>query len=50
MIEEIEFRGNEAYEDFCYWTERVNLQPREIIKITVVCRKLGVKRKLLKKR
>jgi len=36
MIEEIEFKGNDAYENFGDWTNKVNLQRGEIIKINIV--------------
>ena len=39
-IEEIQFQGEDAYEDFGYWTDKVNLQHGEIIKINIVYRKL----------
>jgi len=40
MIEEIEFKGKNAYEDFGYWTDKVNLEHGEIIKINILyCKK-----------
>ena len=38
-IKEIEFIGNESYEDFGEWTDKVNLQHGEIFRIRILYKK-----------
>jgi len=40
MKETLEFIGKEAYEEFCLWTNDVDLQPFEISKIVVDYKKI----------